>query len=380
MATADHPGTLVVTLAAGHLLGARHQAPTTRRSSSPSPSLAPTPATSLPASRDDQGQGRGEVGQQAGLDPEQGHAHLHQRLRARTTSSRWSSSRRARTLKDFKTWFLAEGGPAGPPPVDFSQGSVDRGRSAPAISKTVRLQAAQGQLRHALLLAGRRHGRHAARLHGHDPRDQAQVAHRATAAPDTTRPPAPPPQRGGVGGFPRVRTGVTSPRCRPISVARSSRSATSTACTADTRPCCAGPARSPTELGVETVVAVTFDPHPFAVLRPEHAPVTLSGDRGARLRLAGAARRRRRAGRALQPGDRRLVARGVRRPGHRGRAARPRRRGRRQLPLRPQGRRRRRAAHPRGRARRTSRSWACPWTAARRCWSSTYVRNCLVGR
>ena len=30
------------------------------------------------------------------------------------------------------------------------------------------------------------------------------------------------------------------------------------------------------ELGVETVVAVTFDPHPFAVLRPEHAPVTLS--------------------------------------------------------------------------------------------------------
>jgi riboflavin kinase/FMN adenylyltransferase len=38
------------------------------------------------------------------------------------------------------------------------------------------------------------------------------------------------------------------------------------------------------ELGVGTVVAVTFDPHPFAVLRPEHAPVTLSGI-GARLRL-----------------------------------------------------------------------------------------------
>ncbi len=38
------------------------------------------------------------------------------------------------------------------------------------------------------------------------------------------------------------------------------------------------------ELGVETVVAVTFDPHPFAVLRPEHAPVTLSGI-DARLRL-----------------------------------------------------------------------------------------------
>ena len=30
------------------------------------------------------------------------------------------------------------------------------------------------------------------------------------------------------------------------------------------------------ELGVRHVVAVTFDPHPIAVLRPEHAPVTLT--------------------------------------------------------------------------------------------------------
>jgi len=30
------------------------------------------------------------------------------------------------------------------------------------------------------------------------------------------------------------------------------------------------------ELGVEQVVAVTFDPHPMAVLRPEHAPPTLT--------------------------------------------------------------------------------------------------------
>lgn len=30
------------------------------------------------------------------------------------------------------------------------------------------------------------------------------------------------------------------------------------------------------DLGVERVVAVTFDPHPIAVLRPEHAPPTLS--------------------------------------------------------------------------------------------------------
>lgn len=30
------------------------------------------------------------------------------------------------------------------------------------------------------------------------------------------------------------------------------------------------------ELGAESVVVVTFDPHPFAVLRPEHAPLRLS--------------------------------------------------------------------------------------------------------
>lgn len=30
------------------------------------------------------------------------------------------------------------------------------------------------------------------------------------------------------------------------------------------------------ELGVSTIVAVTFDPHPMAVLRPEHAPVSLT--------------------------------------------------------------------------------------------------------
>lgn len=44
------------------------------------------------------------------------------------------------------------------------------------------------------------------------------------------------------------------------------------------------------ELGVEHVVAVTFDPHPVAVLRPEHAPPTLSTieDRVVLLEEAGA--------------------------------------------------------------------------------------------
>ncbi|KAA1420781.1 bifunctional riboflavin kinase/FAD synthetase [Nocardioides humilatus] len=42
------------------------------------------------------------------------------------------------------------------------------------------------------------------------------------------------------------------------------------------------------EIGVETVVAVTFDPHPIAVLRPEHAPPTLTTI-DERLRLMGEA-------------------------------------------------------------------------------------------
>ncbi|MBM9461406.1 bifunctional riboflavin kinase/FAD synthetase [Nocardioides sp. zg-536] len=42
------------------------------------------------------------------------------------------------------------------------------------------------------------------------------------------------------------------------------------------------------ELGVDHVVAVTFDPHPIAVLRPEHAPATLTTIEE-RLRLLGEA-------------------------------------------------------------------------------------------
>ena len=43
------------------------------------------------------------------------------------------------------------------------------------------------------------------------------------------------------------------------------------------------------EVGVEDVVAVTFDPHPIAVLRPEHAPPTLTtiDERLALLEAAG---------------------------------------------------------------------------------------------
>ncbi len=64
---------------ARHLLGARHRRPTT-----PAKFFAFTVAGARHRQRhagvrDDQGQGRDEVGEQAGLDPEQGSAHLHQR-------------------------------------------------------------------------------------------------------------------------------------------------------------------------------------------------------------------------------------------------------------------------------------------------------------
>ena len=46
--------------------------------------------------------------------------------------------------------------------------------------------------------------------------------------------------------------------------------------------------RTADRLGIDTVVAVTFDPHPMAVLRPDHAPVTLTSIE-TRTRLLGEA-------------------------------------------------------------------------------------------
>lgn len=42
---------------------------------------------------------------------------------------------KGKDLQDFKAWFLAEGGPAGPPPVDFTKG-LDSGVISPGISQT----------------------------------------------------------------------------------------------------------------------------------------------------------------------------------------------------------------------------------------------------
>ena len=120
-----------------------------------------------------------------------------------------------------------------------------------------------------------------------------------------------------------------------------------------------------TELGVDAVVAVTFDPHPMAVLRPDHAPPTLTGidDRAALLGRAGV------DAVLVLPFDREMAswtpeefvqrvlvdalhARGGR--------------GRRQLPLRQPGRRRRRHARARRASGTTSSSRASRSTAARR--------------
>ena len=115
---------------------------------------------------------------------------------------------------------------------------------------------------------------------------------------------------------------------------RRRRSATSTASTSGTSTSSAGPARWPRDLGDLPVVAVTFDPHPMAVLRPEHAPPTLTTleSRAALLAAAGVDDVL-----VVVPFDREMAAwspeRFVERRAGRG-AARPRRRGRRQLPVR----------------------------------------------
>ena len=66
-------------------------------------------------------------------------------------------------------------------------------------------------------------------------------------------------------------------------------------------------------LGIETVVAVTFDPHPMAVLRPEHAPPTLTSIE-TRARLLEAAGVDAILVRRLRPPGRGLDAGGVHRP------------------------------------------------------------------
>ena len=128
------------------------------------------------------------------------------------------------------------------------------------------------------------------------------------------------------------------------------------------------------------VVAVTFDPHPMAVLRPDHAPTTLTSieERAALLGEAGADAvlalpfTREVAGWSPEEFvDRILVDAPARRRGRR----------RRQLPLRPPGRRRRRPADRGGGCAVGGRDFTTEGIAldgGPMVWSSTYVRTCLA--
>ena len=105
------------------------------------------------------------------------------------------------------------------------------------------------------------------------------------------------------------------------------------------------------------MVAATFDPHPMAVLRPEHAPMSLTDIERRSLLLE-----RRRGGRRLRdpvlPRDRGLDPGGVHRPRRGRRPARRPRGGRRELPVRCPRVRRRLDPGRGGQRRRTSRSRA----------------------
>ena len=127
-----------------------------------------------------------------------------------------------------------------------------------------------------------------------------------------------------------------------------------------------GRARAVADAQGLTVVAVTFDPHPMAVLRPEHAPSTLTSIEG-RAELLAERRGGRRPGAAVRPRHGRLVARAVHRPGARRLPARRRGRGRRQLPVRQPGRRATWRRSTRRGSRATSSPRECRSTAARRC-------------
>ena len=84
--------------------------------------------------------------------------------------------KKGKTYKDFKKWFAAaKQGPPGPSPVNFASAST--AGSEPGPLGDLQVQPAQGQLRDALLLARRLHGRHAARVHGHAPPHHLEVAH-----------------------------------------------------------------------------------------------------------------------------------------------------------------------------------------------------------
>ncbi len=129
------------------------------------------------------------------------------------------------------------------------------------------------------------------------------------------------------------------------------------------------------DLGGLPVVAVTFDPHPMAVLRPEHAPVMLVATER-RCELLGG-RRRRRVRHPVLPRGRRLDAGAVRRAGPgRGLRARAVVVG---ANFRFGARARRRRGLPReAGAELDFHAEGIELDGGPQVWSSTYVRTCLA--
>ena len=177
--------------------------------------------------------------------------------------------------------------------------------------------------------------------------------------------------------FAPCRSGVPSTRCRPTSAAPSSSSATSTASTSATGTS----SRRAREVADERGLAG----------RRGHLRPAPDGGAAPRARPADADPHRRagpscwpRPGSThvlvlpVHPRDRGLVARGVRRPGARRRAARRGRGGRRQLPLRPPGRRRRGDCCARPGESRDFAAEGIALDGGPQVWSSTYVRTCLA--
>ena len=158
---------------------------------------------------------------------------------------------------------------------------------------------------------------------------------RATAGPGPSRSSSERP----ADSLPPCRSGAPSTRSRPTSAAPSWSIGNFDGVHLGHRHVLARAREIADERGLP-VVAVTFDPHPMAVLRPEHAPTDADRRSSAAPSCSPTAGVDARAGAARStatiagwtPG-------GVRRAGARRRPARRGRRGRRQLPLRQPGRR-----------------------------------------
>ena len=151
--TADHPASLTVTLAAGHLLGPRHQHQRRRRSSSRSRWPAWTPATSrLSSDVTLKAKDSTKWANKPASMPKKG-VFTFTNAADQNHFIEMVKLKKGKTVKDFKKWFLNPEGPVGPAARRLlRRRHLDR-RREPRHVDDRRLQDRQGQLRDALLLA-----------------------------------------------------------------------------------------------------------------------------------------------------------------------------------------------------------------------------------